>query len=232
MSDKPDRSAREIELTEQLLAVKIEREERESRKVQVETDLAGYEVQEYERQERNAKSKHSEARIYNFVDQVTPQSVKSAIGTLTEWTRRGSDPIILIVNTPGGNVFSGLALFDAIKYIQKGDEEAGLPPITINTVARGMAASMGGIIFQAGNERRIEDNAYILIHEISDIAIGSTSELEDEVKLTKRLQKKLVNILAERSTLSTKQIDANWKRKDWWLDAEEAVAKGFADTIV
>jgi len=177
-------------------------------------------------------SKHSEARIYNFVDQVTPQSVKSAIGTLTEWTRRGSDPITLIVNTPDGNVFSGLALFDAIKYIQKGDEEAGLPPITINTVARGMAASMGGIIFQAGNERRIEDNAYILIHEISDIAIGSTSELEDEVKLTKRLQKKLVNILAERSTLSTKQIDANWKRKDWWLDAEEAVAKGFADTIV
>jgi len=226
------RSKLEVELNEKLLAAQIDRTKADKKKIERETALTDYEVTEYERQERNAKSKHSEARIYNFVDTVTPQSVKSAIGTLTEWTRRSPEPITLIVNTPGGNVFAGLALYDAIKYIRKGDEDAGLPPIVINTVARGMAASMGGIIFQAGAERRIEENAFILIHEISDITAGTTSELEDEVKFTKRVQKRLINILAERSTLDTTTIDKKWKRKDWWLDSSEAVELGFADVVV
>ena len=94
-----------------------------------------------------------------------------------------------------------------------------------------MAASMAGILLQSGNKRVIGQNAYILIHEVSDVAAGTTSEIEDELKLTKRLQKRLVGILAERSTMSEQQIEKKWKKNDWWLDANEAVELGFADEI-
>lgn len=211
------RSKKEIELHEQKLAAEI-------KKIETETKLTAYEVQEYQRQERNAKAKNSEARVYNFVDQVSTNSVKSAIGTLTEWVRRNKTPITIVFNSPGGNVFAGLALYDAIKVI----EQEG---IEVTTVARGMAASMAGILLQAGNKRVIGENAYILIHEVSDLAVGTTTEIEDELKLTKRLQKRLVNILAERATIPASKIEKEWKRKDWWLDAAEAVELGFADAI-
>lgn len=230
MTPPKDRSPREVELSEQLLEEQVHKTHAERLKFERETALTEFEVLEYERQERNAKAKHSEAYVYNFVDQVSTSSVKSAIGTLAEWVRRkhqeGDErPIQLIFNSPGGNVFAGLALYDALKDIQNKEH------VEIVTVARGMAASMAGILLQAGSKRIISENSWILIHEVSDIASGTTSELEDEVMLTKRLQKRLINILAERSTMTDKQIDKKWKRKDWWLEAQEAVDLGFADEV-
>jgi ATP-dependent protease ClpP protease subunit len=90
---------------------------------------------------------------------------------------------------------------------------------------------MGGILLQAGDERVIGKNAHLMIHEISAGAVGKLSEIEDEAKFCAMLSDRLVDILAERSTLTPTQIKRRWKRKDWWLSAEEAVELGFADRI-
>lgn len=211
------RSKREIELTEKKLESEIKLLDLEAEKTALERD-------EYARDERDALAKASEARTYNFVEGVGPSSVKNAIIVLNEWARKSKRPITIVYNTPGGGVFEGLALYDAIEAIKAQN-------IKVTTVVRGMAASMGGILLQSGDERIIGKNAYVLIHEVSDVAMGTTSELEDELKLTKRLQARLVGILASRSTLTAKQIEHKWKKTDWWLDADEAVELGFADKI-
>ena len=236
------RSQAEVELSETLIGEQIKKTEAERKKYETEEELARYEVLEYERQERNAKAKHSEARIYNFVDQVSTGSVKSAIGTLNEWVRRDlvsgitPRPLTVVFQSPGGGVFPGMALFDAIKRIQRGDPNNDdpalrVPPVKVDTIASGYAASMAGILLQAGDVRIIEENAYILIHEISSLALGNTSEMEDEVKLMKRLQDRVLKIFVERSNMTKRAIETKWKRKDWWIDAEEAIEKGFADRV-
>lgn len=212
-----ERSAKEVELSEKKLAKEIE-------KLTFETAYSKLELAEAERDERDALAHSSEARIFNFVNSVGGDSARKCVDTLNEWSRKSKDPITIVFNSPGGNVWSGLAIYDAVMALK--DEG-----IKFTTVVRGMAASMAGVLLQAGDERVIGKNAYILIHEVSDIAAGTTSELEDELKLTKRLQARLLKILAERSTLSEKEIEKKWKKNDWWLDADESVELGFADKI-
>lgn len=141
------------------------------------------------------------------------------------WARRDiGKPITIIFNSPGGAVIDGLALYDFIDDLK----EKG---VQVTTIARGMAASMGGVLLQAGNKRIVGKNAHVLIHEVSKGSIGKVSEIEDDIKFAKKLQERLVDILAERSTMTTNQIKNKWKRKDWWLGADECVKFGFADEI-
>jgi ATP-dependent protease ClpP protease subunit len=56
--------------------------------------------------------------------------------------------------------------------------------------------------------------------------------MADGVEFTRRLQRRLLTILAHRSTLTEQQIQRRWTRKEWWLDADEAVAHGFADEVI
>ena len=185
-------------------------------------------TQLYDREEifhRRDRAAAGEARILTFYGEVGPPSVARALEELGIWARRDpGGPIKLIFNSPGGSVLDGLALFDYLREL-----EADGHPIT--TVGMGMAASMGGVLLQAGSHRVIGRNAYMLIHEVSSIGWGKTSELEDEVAFVKRLQDRLLDILAERSTMTRTQIARRWKRKDWWLDAGEALRYGFVDEV-
>jgi ATP-dependent protease ClpP protease subunit len=96
----------------------------------------------------------------------------------------------------------------------------------------GMAANMVAVLLQMGQKRLITPNTFIMIHEVSQIAVGKLSEIIDAAKFGSRIQERLRSILADRSTLSVPQIKTRWSRKDWSLDAGEAVKLGFADGIV
>lgn len=163
--------------------------------------------------------------IYPFMGSVSGDSAKACIAKLTKWSRRdpGCD-MTIIFNSPGGSVIDGLGLYDCITEMQQRGHK-------VTTVVRGYAASMGGILLQAGDERVIGANAYVLIHELSSGAIGKFSEIRDEVAFVKRLQDRCAGILADKSTLSAAQIKKKWDRTDWWLDADETVKLGFADRI-
>lgn len=165
------------------------------------------------------------ARTYSFVGPVQLSTVQLCMDFLGQWAReRPGEEIKIVFNSPGGSVMDGLALFDYIQTIKS----AGTP---IETSVLGQAASMAGVLLQAGDTRVMGQNAYMLIHEVSAGAIGSMSEIEDSAKFTRRMQDRLLKILAERSTLTKDEIQERWERKDWWLDSDEALALGFCDEV-
>jgi ATP-dependent Clp endopeptidase proteolytic subunit ClpP len=164
-------------------------------------------------------------RVYRFLGGVTGASSLAAVAQLVEWNRLdpGCD-ITFIIDSPGGGIIEGFHLFDVMLSLRKDGHH-------ITTITNGMAASMGGILLQAGDRRIAGPNASILIHEASFGAMGSMGQVEDTVEFAKKLQERLLGILAERSSLTKTQIRNRWKRKNWWLDADEALKFGFVDAI-
>lgn len=176
-----------------------------------------------------AQDRHN--HVYVFDQAVGEKSVKECIQTLTVWARQ--DPacdIELQINSPGGSIFDGLALVDFIRSLQgKGHR--------VRTVALGMAASMGGVLLQVGDERVIGKNAMLLIHQGSLGAVGDYGQVEDRVKLMEHFHDRILDLFVERAKSinpkTTKAfIQKRWNRTDWWIPAQEAIDLGFADTIL
>jgi len=183
--------------------------------------------------ETQAKDDHN--RTYNFVEDVNYITTTKALISIGAWARMSADPITVRFNSPGGSVFDGFALYDQLRAI-------GLHRAPVVTVSLGMSASMGGILMQAGNKRIMAANSQFMIHEVSTVAWGKTSDIEDEAKFVRKLSDRFFRILSERSLAAEKagtakegmtleQVWERAKRKDWWLDAEEAVHYGFVDEI-
>jgi ATP-dependent Clp protease protease subunit len=168
--------------------------------------------------------------VYRYTDTVDNNSVKKVIEQFETWSRlhKGDKPlpVELVIYSPGGTIVAGNALYD---YFTEWKERPGHH---LTTTARGYAASMGGILLQAGHVRNMGAESWLLIHEGSGGAIGSVGEIEDMVEWSKKLRDHLARILAERSTMTVTQIKRKWNRTDWWLDANEALELGFIDFIV
>jgi ATP-dependent protease ClpP protease subunit len=90
---------------------------------------------------------------------------------------------------------------------------------------------MAGILLQAGDVRVMNAEAWLLVHEASFGAGGKLGEVEDTVEWVKKVSKRVKDIFAKRSNLSSSQIESRWRRKDWWIDADEALKLGFCDVI-
>jgi ATP-dependent Clp endopeptidase proteolytic subunit ClpP len=206
-------------------ALECRLKEAEIRKALAEADVAELEAKEKRREDRDHEASANQAKVYPFFGAVTGGTVQPCIATLGSWSRRepGAD-LTIVFNSPGGAVIDGLALYDFLSQLKSEGHK-------IKTVARGMAASMGGVLLQAGDERVIGANAHILVHEITTGMIGKFSEIEDEVLFCKMLQERILSILARRSTLTEKQIRSRWNRRDWWISATSAVEIGLADSI-
>lgn len=194
----------------------------EARLANLTADLRELEIESTRREFADEDVTADAQRIYDFSETVSAKSVQECIDVLTEWRKRSADPITVRFTSPGGGVLPGLALYDYLVALRA-------EGIHITTVALGYAASMAGILLQAGTHRLVGPNAYILIHEVSSGAIGKISELKDETKFADALWKRLSELLAARSTLSALQVRNRADRRDWWLDADDAVELGFAD---
>jgi ATP-dependent Clp protease protease subunit len=198
----------------------------EIRKLQLETERTLLELSALRRRERDVVADPSEAHVYTFYSSVDAESVQQCMAELGQWSRRDpGSPITVIFNSPGGSVLDGLALFDYLRRLRSIGH-------FVTTMALGRAASMGAVLLQAGNHRVVGENAFLLIHEVSNHTTGKVSEMEDGVEFTRRLQKRLLAILAGRSTLTEPQIARRWTRNEWWLDAAEAVTLGLADEVL
>jgi ATP-dependent Clp protease protease subunit len=198
----------------------------EIRKLQLETERTVLELAALRRRERDLVAEPSEARVYTFYSAVDAESVQQCMADLGQWSRRDPGaPITVIFNSPGGSVLDGLALFDYLRRLRSTGH-------VVTTMALGRAASMGAVLLQAGDRRVVGENSFLLIHEVSNHTTGKVSEMEDGVEFTRRLQKRLLAILAGRSTLTEQQIARRWTRNEWWLDAGEAVALGLADEVL
>lgn len=195
-----------------------------ARSRQYEADGAKLELDRKQRDRELADASNTEHRVYDFTDSVSRNTCETAIQTLARWRRLSKEPITIRLSSPGGSVLDGLALFDYIQTLRADG-------IVVTTATLGMAASMACVLLQAGDKRVMGDNAWILIHEVSSAAIGKVSEMEDEVKFTRRLNERLYRIFANRSKLRLITIRQRAKKKDWWIDPEEALRSGLCDEV-
>lgn len=183
------------------------------------------EREQWKRQvELSADTHRSCYRLFGSINEGT---VAKAMDSLTIWRRLNPDATTLkfVINSPGGSVVDGVALFDCLRSVS----QSGIEVVTVVT---GMAASMGAILSQAGDTRIIMPNASFMLHEAAFMAGGKTSEVEDRTEWVRMIEKRFAEIIAERATLSAKQLIGRWSRKDWWMLADEAVNQfGFFDRM-
>jgi ATP-dependent Clp endopeptidase proteolytic subunit ClpP len=183
------------------------------------------ELAELERTNAETRAAAKHARVCFFSRPVTKKSVAETIDTLGLWSRRDPEAEMrLVINTPGGDVLHGLALYDFLGELKALGHH-------LTTVAIGSAASFGAVLLQAGDRRLIGRNASVMLHELSVGTWGKLTTIEDDIAFGKSLQHRLLSILASRSALSVEEITARWSRKDWWLTAEEVVELGLADEL-
>lgn len=131
--------------------------------------------------------------------------------------------ITVYIDSPGGSVNAGLAIYDVMRAI----------PCEIRTVCVGMAASMAAVIFAAGNTREVLRHGEVMIHDplVSGGISGSALAVQDKSNRLMQTRKTVCGILAEHTGKSLKQI-YKATAKDTYFRADEAVNFGFADTII
>lgn len=198
-----------------------------ARKEEAYAEQAEIGLRELKRQEKIELAKDFYHHVLHFDMMVNEVSVKQAIAQLTLWEREADGKPIhveMILNSPGGDVFEGFALIDfLVGFRQRGN--------TVTTVALGMAASMAGVILQAGDKRVMGKNSFLLIHQAQFGAAGSYGEVQDRVKLVDMMQDRILNIFAARSSMKKPELAKKWKRTDWWIPSEEALKLGLVDEV-
>lgn len=129
------------------------------------------------------------------------------------------------INSPGGSITAGLAIYDTMKFLR----------CDVATYCVGQAASMGAVLFAGGSDgkRYILPNGRVLLHQplLSGMMQGPATDLEIEAKEILRLRARLYNILSSHTGKSAEDIEKDSDR-NLWLEAEESVAYGLADKIM
>lgn len=211
----------------------------EAEKIRAEADTARYEAEIQKinrdrvlRQESYDLLSDYYHRVYRFDSDVTKKSVDQCLRTLEAWHRQDPECDIEIVLTSfGGSVIHGMALVDQLTQYSLRGEGAGRHKLTITV--RGVAASMGAIILQTADVRRMGSQAYLLVHEPSGVAEGSTGDLKDVMKWFDLMSDQISELFVERSdgAISLEDFQTLWHRKDVWLNAKKSLEYGFVDSI-
>lgn len=131
--------------------------------------------------------------------------------------------INIYINSPGGSVTAGLAIYDTMQFVT----------CNVNTYCMGMAASMGSVLLCAGTKgnRFALPNSHVMIHQVSGGAQGTASDVERTVEFMYSLKKRLNNILAKHTGKTIEQVEHDADR-DYYMSAEEACEYGLVDKVM
>ena len=125
-------------------------------------------------------------------------------------------PITLNIFSPGGSVFDGLVLYDTLRTVAHQGH-------LVTTVARGMAASMGSILFLAGDVRLIGTQAMVMFHGMAASTGGDIYSMKEDIEFFEKLEARMDMIIYERTKVTPKLMAKKTKKADWWLDADECI---------
>jgi ATP-dependent Clp protease, protease subunit len=131
--------------------------------------------------------------------------------------------IHMYINSPGGSVTAGLAMYDTMQFLT----------CDVNTYCIGIAASMGSVLLTAGTKgkRYCLPNSHVMIHQVSGGAHGTASDVERTIGFMFNLKKRLNGILANHTGKTVEEVDHDADR-DNYMTAEEAVAYGLVDKVL
>jgi ATP-dependent Clp protease protease subunit len=131
--------------------------------------------------------------------------------------------INLYINSPGGSVTAGLAIYDTMQFVT----------CDVATYCMGIAASMGAVLLAAGThgKRYALPNSDIMIHQVSGGAQGTASDVERTVEWMFKIKRRLIHILSAHTGKSDEQVQIDSDR-DYWMSADEAKGYGLVDEVV
>jgi len=162
-------------------------------------------------------------RVVFLVGPVNDQTANLVVAQLLFLESENPDKdISLYINSPGGSVYSGMAIFDTMQFVKP----------DVSTICVGMAASMGAFLLAAGakGKRYALPNSRIMIHQPSSGAQGQASDIEIAAREILDVRTRLNRILAERTGQPIERIEKDTDR-DNFMSAEDAVSYGIIDRI-
>lgn len=163
-------------------------------------------------------------RIVFVGTQITDQTANLIVAQLLYLNNEDSEsPIQMYINSPGGQIYAGLAIYDTMQMITN----------PINTVAVGVTASFGTVLLTAGTkgQRFALPHATVHLHQPIGGAQGQATDIEIQANEIMRLRRKLNGILAHHTGQSEEKIKADTER-DYWLTAQDAVVYGLVDKVL
>jgi len=168
-------------------------------------------------------SKNLESRIVHLVGPVTDELAASITAQLLQLDSESNDDIFLYINSPGGSVSAGLAIYDTMKYLKS----------DVATVCLGHAASMGAVILSGGTKgkRCILPHAEVMIHQPSGGTEGQATEIQIAAEHILETKKTLNTILAENCGRKISQVEKDTER-DRWMKADAALEYGIVDKML
>src|ERR671933_1935376 len=131
--------------------------------------------------------------------------------------------VVMYINSPGGQVYSGLAIYDTMQYVK----------CDVQTICVGIAMSMGAVLLAGGTKgkRMALPNAKILIHQVSGGFQGQATDIEIQARETISLKRRLEEILSEHTGRPTEQISKDMER-DYFMTSQEALDYGIIDNVI
>lgn len=165
-----------------------------------------------------------EDRIIFVGEPVESHMVNSIVAQLLYLEKKDPDKdIIMHINTPGGEVYSGMAIYDTMQHIK----------CDVVTICTGLAASMGSIFLVGGTKgkRYSLPNSRVMIHQPSHGAQGMVTDTRIAVEEGLKLKKSLTQIIADRSGQPYEKVEQDMER-DKWLSPQEALEYGIIDKIL
>ena len=130
-------------------------------------------------------------------------------------------PISLYINSPGGSVTAGLAIYDTMRHVK----------CKVHTLCVGQACSMAAVLLAAGDERSILPSSRVMIHQPSGGAEGRQSDIVIVAKEITRIREKLSKIISLHTGQPLEKVEVDIE-KDNFMEAEDALAYGLADEII
>ncbi len=162
-------------------------------------------------------------RIILLSGEIDDDVANSVVAQLLYLDSINQDDIHLYINSPGGSITSGMAIYDTMNFIKS----------DVSTICIGMAASMAAFLLSSGKKKKryILPNAEVMIHQPLGGAKGQATEIKIAAERILKLKDKLNKILAKNTKKNLKTIEKDTER-DNFLDANEAIEYGIVDKII
>lgn len=161
-------------------------------------------------------------RIVILNGEITDNTANTVVAELLYLDSLNHDDISLYINSPGGSITAGMAIYDTMNFIKS----------DVITICVGMAASMAAFLLSSGKKgkRYALENAEIMIHQPLGGAQGQATEIKIAAERILKLKKKLNTILSKNTKKNIKQIEKDTER-DYFMDSTEALEYGLIDKI-
>lgn len=165
-----------------------------------------------------------EDRIIFLGEEVNEHTANVVVAQLLHLANEDPNKDIqLYINSPGGSVYDGLAIYDTIQFIKP----------DVQTIGIGLQASMGAFLLSSGTKgkRMMLPNARVMIHQPSSGTQGKVTDQEISLRESLYLKERLTEIMAKNVGQKVDKVKADMER-DFWMSAEEAVKYGLVDEVI